>query len=173
MTNFNNFKEHWLNFFNDSSKFRVEIITEDTDIETILISSAAPSNQTTIELIMYNEDGEYQSMFDIRFHHPDHFGFNKLQRLRKSGFKANQGEFNSITIERMENTINYYLKNGLSETIYSYNGSHFKSEITEWINGRADTFTWTEKEHMMSNKYQRFFNRSFIKSYSIHTGKWI
>jgi len=172
MTKFKNFKEHWLNFFDDSGRFHIEIINEADHLETIIISSTRNSNRSTIELIMYVEDGEYYSMFDIRFHHPDHIGFNKFQRMRENGFDTEQEEFNPTNIERMEKTINYYLKNGLSETIYSYNGSHFKSDITAWMNGNAVTFVWIEKEHMMSNKYQRFFNRSFIKSYSVATGKW-
>jgi hypothetical protein len=172
MSEFKNFKEHWLDFFRDSNRFQTEIIQEDELLETIRVSSPNEDNQTTIELTMFIEEGFYLSMFDIRFFHPGHYGFNKFQRLNQDGYNGINDEFTSENIHGMESTIEGYLENGFSETIYHYNGSHLKSEITLIKEGKPSTFLWKDKEHMMSNKIQRFLNRSFIQSYKVESGKW-
>ena len=121
---------------------------------------------------MFREDGFYSSMFDIHFLHPLHVGFNKFQDDNLSGFAGKNDDFSQANIQLMESLINSYLEKGFSEKIYSYNDSHFKSDITILKEGQPETFTWHDKEHMMSNKIQRFLNKSFIKSHTVKTGTW-
>lgn len=171
MSKFKNFKEHWLNFFKDPKRFKIDI-EADEEIETIKVSSPNLMNSSTIELMIFIEDETYMSMFDIRFIHPEHLGFNGFQRENDFGFKEQNNKFNDEDIQFMESLINNYLEKGYSETIHSYNGSIFKSEITILKEGKPETFMWHDKEHMMSNKVQRFLNRSFIEKRDVVNGPW-
>jgi len=171
MSKFKNFKEHWLNYFSDTKRFKIDI-EEDGEIETIKVSSPSLMNSSTIELMIFNSDDSYLTMFDIRFFHPEHFGFNGYQRENDFGFKEQNNKFNDEDIIIMESLINHYLENGYSETIHSYNGSTFKSEITIFKNRKLESLFWHDKEHMMSNKVQRFLNRSFIKTRTVVNGAW-
>ena len=171
MSKSKNFKVHWLHFFEDESRFKIKI-KDDGDIETITISSPNLMNQTTIELEVFIDDDLYFSMYDIRFLHPNHIGFNKFQKNADHGIEESKNEFNPENITFMETLINNYLEKGFSEKIYAYNESHFKSEITILNNGKPETFVWHDKEHMMSNKAQRFLNKSFINTFTVNSGKW-
>ena len=174
MSEIKNFKEHWLHFFADEKRFKIDVKDEgDGDIEKLTISSPNLMNQTTIELEIFIDDDLYTSMYDIRFLHPNHIGFNKFQLDANQGIEESKNEFNSENIKFMETLINNYLEKGFSEKIYAYNESHFKSEITILKDGKPETFTWHDKEHMMSNKVQRFLNRSFINSFTVNSGKWV
>lgn len=172
MSTSKNFKEHWINFFSDEKKFKISI-KDDGDLETITISSPNLMNQTTIELAIFIDDDAYFNMYDIRFLHPLHIGFNKYQLDADHGIDASKNEFNVENIKFMESMITNYLEQGFSEIIYAYNDSHFKSEITILNEGKPETFTWHDKEHMMSNKIQRFLNKSFITKRDIKGQAWI
>ncbi len=172
MNEFKNFKEHWLNFFSDEKRFRINIKDDDGDIETITVSSPYLMNQTTIELVVFIDDDSYYNMYDIRFLHPLHVGFNKFQQQDDHGIDASKNEFNPENLKFMEAMINNYLEKGFTETVYTYNNSHFKSDITILNEGKAETFTWHDKDHMMSNKIQRFLNKGFIKEDKVVNGKW-
>lgn len=166
-----NYKEHWIIFFSDEKRFKIEI-EEINEFEIIRVSSPNLINQSIIELRVLSSDGLYLDMETIRFFHPLNSGFNNLQS-ESDEFSNEEGEFNEKNIKSMEKLIDNYLQCGVSETVYSYNKSDFKSEITQYKDNKEINIVWIDKGHMASSKIQRFLNKSFIIKRFIKGQAWV
>lgn len=166
-----NFKEHWINFFSDEKRFKID--TEEVgDLEVLRVSSPNLLNQAIVEISIVSNDEIYLDMENIRFFHPLNTGFNFYQEENSEGFSDEEGEFEAKNIKTMEALINDYLEHGVSETIHVYNGSDFKSEITVFYDGVLTSILWHDKGHMMSSKIQRFLNKSFVKNRVVIGHAW-
>jgi hypothetical protein len=166
-----NFKSYWLEFFSDSSHYTLEI-EDDGIIETITISSPNPKNTSSIEIMIFLDDGNYMYMFDIRFYNPELQGLSQMNNSDSYGFDGHKNNYNRENVGQMTEVVNGFLKNGCSETSFEFDNQTYKYEFIFVRNNVDFKFEFKPNGDNIIKRLIRTLNKSQIKTETVKIKNW-